>query len=215
MQASPITLVGRYVIDAVQIINSFSTFVYFVIIIAVVTAVLLYVIVEALQLNPFGRFAHYARQPGNELLRHMRSSRFYYPLKRALGFDPAILMLLIATALVCFVASWIIGYLTLLLSGLGSSLLAIGGGEVLTGIWRLTGVILLSVIFYLMALMTVVFVNWLFGLFGRVAYLALERIGPLLRIFEFGGIFTGWSFLILWIALYLAAGAVQFIFFLR
>ncbi len=212
MQASPITLLGRYVIDAVQIINSFSTFVYFVIIIAVATAVLLYVIVEALQLSPFGRFAYYARRPGNELLHHMRSSRFYYPLKRALGFDPAILMLLIATALVCFVASWIIGYLTTLLSGLGGSLLAIGNGEVFTGVWRLTGVILLSVIFYLMTLMTIVFVNWIFGLFGRAAYLALERIRPLLRLFEFGGIFTGWSFLILWIALSLAAGAVQFIF---
>jgi hypothetical protein len=194
-------------------ISSSSTYVYIAIVIAVAAAMILYGITNALQLSLVGRFAYYARRPGNELLRNMRRSSFYYPLKRALGFDPAILMVLVATAIVCLVASWIIGYLITLLQGLGMSLEALGDGRVFNGLWRLIGVLLLAAIFYLMALVTIVFVHWLFGLLGRAAHVAMERIGPLLDLFEFGGVFAGWSFLILWIALSIAAAAVRFIFF--
>lgn len=64
-----------------------------------------------------------------------------------------------------------------------------------------------------MALMTIVFVNWIFGLFRRLAYWSLSRLTPLLRVFEFGGAFAGWSFIILWIALSFATVAVQGVFF--
>jgi hypothetical protein len=194
MQHSPLTLAGRYVLEAAQMISSSSTYVYIAIVIAVAAAMILYGITNALQLSLVGRFAYYARRPGNELLRNMR-------------------MVLVATAIVCLVASWIIGYLITLLQGLGMSLEALGDGRVFNGLWRLIGVLLLAAIFYLMALVTIVFVHWLFGLLGRAAHVAMERIGPLLDLFEFGGVFAGWSFLILWIALSIAAAAVRFIFF--
>jgi len=41
----------------------------------------------------------------------------------------------------------------------------------------------------------------------------MHRISPLLRIFEFGGAFAGFSFLILWLVLSLAASAVRVVFF--
>jgi hypothetical protein len=41
----------------------------------------------------------------------------------------------------------------------------------------------------------------------------MHRISPLLRIFEFGGMFAGFSFVILWIVLSLAASAVSAVFF--
>jgi hypothetical protein len=203
---------GRSVVAIAQLVQFASFYVFSAIIAFVVVVLLLRFITDALQLSPFGRFAYYATRPANELLRNMRQSRFYFPLKRALGFDPAILMLLIATAILCYVAYVVVGYLTTVLLALASVLIAFGDGELFTAARHLIGMVLIGVLFYLMALMTIVFVNWLFGLLSRPAYRALERIAPLLRIFEFGGIFTGWSFLILWIALSFAAGAIQLIF---
>jgi hypothetical protein len=72
--------------------------------------------------------------------------------------------------------------------------------------------VLLGAIFFLLALMLIIFVYWIFGIFSRVAFRALERLGPLLRVFEFGGTFAGWSFVILGIALSFAASAVQLMF---
>jgi hypothetical protein len=41
----------------------------------------------------------------------------------------------------------------------------------------------------------------------------MHRISPLLKVFEFGGALAGFSFVILWIVLSLAASAVTAVFF--
>jgi hypothetical protein len=41
----------------------------------------------------------------------------------------------------------------------------------------------------------------------------MNRISPLLRVFEFGGMLSGFSFLILWFVLLFAASAVRAVFF--
>jgi len=212
MQASPLITAGQLIGDLAQIISSASSYIFSVIIALVVLALLLRFIVEALKLSPFGRFAYYATRPANDMLRNMRQSRFYFPLKRAFGFDPAIIMLLIATAILCYVAYVIIDYLTKVIWALSGALTAFGRGHLFNGARFLIGTLLLTAVFYLMVLMTLVFINWLFGLLSRPAYRALERIGPLLRLFEFGGVLAGWSFLLLWIALSIAALAIQIIF---
>lgn len=209
---SPLIVGGRLIFTLAQFIQVGAFYLSWLLIAFVVAAVLLHFIVEALHLSPFGRFAYYATRPANEMLRNMRQSRFYFPLKRAFGFDPAILMLLIATAILCYVAYTVISYLTTVLMALANTLIAFGEGNLFTGARFLIGSVLLAGVFYLMALMTIVFMNWLFGLFARLAYRALQRIGPLLSLFEFGGVLAGWSFLILWIALSVAAGAIQLIF---
>jgi hypothetical protein len=203
---------GRLIVSLAQFIQAAAFFIFSAIIVLVVALVLLRYIVEALHLSPFGRFAYYATRPANDMLRNMRQSRFYFPLKRAFGFDPAIIMLLIATAILCYVAYTVVNYLTMVLMALANTLIAFGNGHPFTGARYLIGTVLLAGVFYLMALMTMVFINWLFGLLARAAYRALQRIGPLLSLFEFGGIFAGWSFLILWIALSIAATAIQLIF---
>ena len=212
MESSLLVDAGHMVVALASAIQVASSYVYWAIIVTMVILLLMRLITDALKLSPFGRLSYYARRPTDQLLYNMRSSRFYYPLKRALGFDPSILMLLIALAILLYVVSGIIGYLFAVLMGLANSLLAFGSGAFLSGVRYLVGTLLLAVISYLLVLMTIIFVNWIFGLLGRVAYRAMERIGPLLRIFEFGGIFTGWSFLILWIALNFAAAAVRAIF---
>jgi hypothetical protein len=213
MDSSPLVSIGRSIISLAHLIGAYSWYLYGALFAVVALLLVLRFLTEALRLNPFGRFAYYTARPANNLLRNVRSSRFYYPLKRALSFDPAFLMVVIGTAIVCYVIYLIVSYLLNVLIGLGGSLSAFGSGEWFQGVRYLIGTVLLAVIFYLLALMLLVFVNWMFGLFSRAAYRALDRIAPLLRIFEFGGVFAGWSFLILGIALSFAASAVQFIFF--
>lgn len=180
---------------------------------AVVVFLLLRWINDALGANPFGRLSYYLRKPTNDLVYYVRSSQFYFPLKQALRFDPTYLMALIAAAIVWYVALTIIGYFNTVLNGLGLSLNLLAAGDVARGVFTLIGASLLAAIFFLMTLMTIVFINWISGRFNRAAYWSLHRISPLLRIFEFGGAFAGFSFLILWLVLSLAASAVRVVFF--
>ncbi|MBO0859069.1 MAG: hypothetical protein J2P21_11455 [Chloracidobacterium sp.] len=168
---------------------------------------------DALGSNPFGRLSYYLRKPTNDLVYYVRSSQFYFPLKQALRFDPTYLMVLIAVAIVWYVALSVIGYLNTVLGGLGGSLNMLAEGSVTRGVYTLIGTALLATIFFLMTLMTVVFINWISGRFNRAAYWSMHRISPLLKIFEFGGALAGFSFIILWIVLSLAANAVGAVFF--
>lgn len=167
---------------------------------------------DVLGANPFGRLSYYLRKPTNDLVYYVRSSQFYFPLKQALRFDPTYLLVLIAVAIVWYVALSIIGYLNTVLGGLGGSLNLLAAGNVARGVYTLIGTSLLAVIFFLMTLMTIVFINWISGRFNRAAYWSMHRISPLLRIFEFGGALAGFSFLILWLVLSLAASAVVAVF---
>src|SRR5262245_14001986 len=180
---------------------------------AVALLLLLRWVTDTLNTNPFGRLTYYLRKPTNDLFYYVRSSQFYVPLKQALRLDPTYLMVLIAVAILLYVAWSIIGYLITLLNGLGSSLNLLADGNVARGIYTLIGVSLLTVIFFLMTLMTIVFINWISGRFNRTAYWSMHRISPLLRIFEFGGALAGFSFLILWLVLLFAASAVRAVFF--
>jgi len=180
---------------------------------AVVILLLLRWLNDAMGANPFGRLSYYLRKPTNDLVYYVRSSQFYFPLKQALKIDPTYLMVLIAMAIVWYVALSVIGYLNTVLAGLGQSLNMLAAGNVTRGVYTLIGTALLAAIFFLMTLMTVVFINWISGRFNRAAYWAMHRISPLLRIFEFGGAFAGFSFLILWLVLSLAASAVRVVFF--
>src|SRR5262245_31307220 len=180
---------------------------------ALVVFLLLRWLSDAFGANPFGRLSFYLRKPTNDLVYYVRNSQFYFPLKQALRIDPTYLMVLIAVAIIWYVALSVIGYLNTVLNGLGFSLNHLAAGNVARGVFTLIGVSLLAAIFFLMTLMTVIFINWISGRFDRAAYWSMHRISPLLRIFEFGGVFAGFSFLILWIVLTLAANAVGAVFF--
>jgi len=180
---------------------------------ALVILLLLRWVNDALGSNPFGRLSYYLRKPTNDLVYYVRSSQFYFPLKQALRIDPTYLLVLIAVAIVWYVTLSVVGYLTTVLGGLGDSLNLLAAGNVARGVKTLIGVSVLAVIFFLMTLMTIVFINWISGRFNRSAYWSMHRISPLLRIFEFGGAFAGFSFLILWLVLSFAASAVRAVFF--
>lgn len=207
-----LTSLGAYLGILAQIIPVIAYYFFGAVLLAVALLLILRVIVDAMKFSPFGKFAYYSTRPANKMIGGMRNSRYYYPLKRALGFDPAILMVFLSTALVCYVGYMLMNYLTMIVAGIANSLVKFGSARVLIGLKYLAGTILIGVIFFLLSLMLIVFVNSLFGLLPKLARRAEFRIRPLLQLFEFGGIFAGWSFLILWIALSFAATAVQLIF---
>ncbi len=194
-------------------ISEAASYLIYITVAVVMIFLLLRWITDTLNTNPFGRLTYYLRKPTNDLFYYVRSSQFYLPLKQALKFDPTYLMVLIAVAIVLYVAWSIIGYLITVLNGLGLSLNLLAAGYVARGVYTLIGAALLTVIFFLMTLMTIVFINWISGRFNRSAYWSMHRISPLLRVFEFRGVFAGFSFLILWLVLSLAASAVRVVFF--
>ncbi|HEX5083452.1 MAG TPA: hypothetical protein VFY40_15510 [Blastocatellia bacterium] len=204
---------GDILITLAKKISEWASYLIYITVGAAIILLLLRWVADAMNINPFGRLIYYLRKPTNELIYYIRSSQFYVPLKQALKFDPTYLMSLIALAIILYVALTIIGYLTTVLIVLGRSLNLLAAGYIARGVYMLIGVSLLAVIFFLMTLMTVVFINWISGRFNRAAYWSMERIRPLLRVFEFGGALAGFSFVILWIVLSLAANAVSVVFF--
>ena len=209
---STLVTAGEYVLHLAQFINFISWYVYIGAAVIVGGLLLLRFLNDALRISPFGLWYRYTSDVATAMLKNMRHSRFYYSLRRAFNFDPAVLMLLVGTAIVCYAVALVVNYFIVILTGLGNSLLAFGGGSSVTGVRFLVGTVLLGAILFLLALMLIIFVYWIFGIFSRVAYRALERMGPLLRVFEFGGAFAGWSFFLLGIALSFAASAVQAVF---
>jgi len=205
--------VGYPLMRLIDTINYFARLAINIVIGIVVVLLIIRWVMDAFDMSPFGRIGYYLRQPTDKLVAHARSSRFYYPLRQAFKFNPTVLIALIEIAIVWFVLMMLTGYLTALVSDLAMSLDAFGMGYVGNGVRYLIGTLLMAAIFFLMCLMTVIFVNWVTGLFDRWSFQALQRLNPLLRIFEFGGKFAGWSFLFLWLALYFAAAAVQSLFF--
>src|SRR5215468_6756733 len=96
-------------------------------------------VTDALGANPFGRLSYYLRKPTNDLIYNVRGSQFFFPLKQALRFDPTYLMVLIALAIVLYVALSIIGYLNIVLNGLGLGLNLLAAGYVARGVYTLIG----------------------------------------------------------------------------
>ena len=204
---------SRLLIDFAGYLSYFIQLIFDIVIGVFVFLLLLRWVLDRFGVNPFGRIVFYVRRATNDLVFYARSSRFYLPLKRAMGFDPAILMVLLGLALVWFLVPGFLGSIPLIIVGLGTSLSHFGVGNISKGITALIGSTLLAVIFFLMLLMTIIFVNFISGALQHVSYRAQERLAPLLRTFEFGGVMAGWSFPLLWLVLYLASRIVSSAFF--
>lgn len=205
--------IGKLLIDAAGYLSLFIQLAFNIIIGAYVVLLLLRWIVDRMNLSPFGRIAFYLRRATNDLIYYARNSRFYLPLKRAVGFDPSFLMALLGLALIWFLVPSFLGSIPFVLSGIGIGLTHFGAGNVSRGLTALIGSLLLAVIFFLMLLMVILFVNWISGALSRAASWATYRLEPLLRTFEFGGVMAGWSFPLLWLALYFGSIVVRSVFF--
>jgi hypothetical protein len=179
----------------------------------VIALLLIRLIVDRFDLNPFGRFAYYARRPTNKWFYEIKNSQFYQPLKQAFGFDPLWLLLLVAFALLFYLLRSVVQDVAILLQALGITLRTFGDGDFLLGMRALLGTVLLALIYFLMGLMTILVVNSWFGLFDRAAFWAGRRIYPILNSFDSSGRLGPLVFLLLFFLLGIAAAAVQSTFF--
>lgn len=213
MQTFLLASISIPLIRLIDSVNYFARLAINVLIGVVVVLLILRWLMDAFDMSPFGRISYYLRRPTDKLVAYARSSRFYYPMRQAFKFNPTILIALVEVAIVWFVLMMLTNDLAALISGLALSLNAFGMGDVFSGIRYLIGTLLMTAIFFLMCLMTVIFINWITGLLERWSFLSLERLSPMLRVFEFGGKFAGWSFFFLWLALYFSAAIVQSLFF--
>lgn len=204
--------IGEILIILAQYLSVGAFYLFTAILVTVIVVLVLRVVVDALKLSPFGKFAYYTTKPANRLIGNMRDSQFYYPLKRAFGFDPALLMVFIATALFCYLGYVLVNYVTTILWALANSLIRFGAGNVWSGARYLLGTALITAIIFLLILMTITILSSWFGIFPRLGQKADQRIRPLIRIFDFGGMWSPFAFIFLMFALNLALSAVQLLF---
>jgi len=184
--------------------------------VALAVAILLLLVrflVDRFDLSPFGRFAYYARRPTERWFYQIKGSQFYQPIKRAFGFEPIWVLLLLAFVLFFFLLRALVDDVTILLTCVGATLTYFGLGNMLPGAQALLGTVLLSLIYFLMGLMTILIINSWFGLFDRAAYWAGRRIYPILNSFDSGGRLGPLVFFLMFFLLSLLASAVQRAFF--
>lgn len=204
---------GMFLFRLAESIGSLAKLAIAVLVGGVIVLLVIRWLIDVSQVNPFGKVVYYLRRPTDDLVSHAHSSRFYFPLRQALKFNPAVLIAIVSMAIIGYVSLMLVGNLTMILSDWAICLDAFGVGRVLAGVQYLIGSLLMVCIYTLMVMMTLIFVNWISGLFASWSFRAERRLAPLLRFFEFGGTYAGWAFLILWLTLYLASIIVQNSFF--
>src|SRR5262245_53777038 len=121
MNLVPIVEIGNLIISTVRSLQGFVQLVISITIGVVTAFLILRVMTDALKLNPFGRAYQTARRPTDEVIARMKGSHFYYPLRKSLGFDPAVIMVLFALAITWYVVYTVIDNMFLILNYLGAS----------------------------------------------------------------------------------------------
>ncbi len=164
-------------------------------------------------LNPFGRAIYYARRITDRWFYGIKNSQLYYPIRKAVSFDPVWVLLLIAFVMLFFLLRNLMDDLIALLMCISITLMRFGAGNPGAGGKALLGTVLLGLIYFLMGLMTILVINSWFGLFERWAYWAGRRIYPLLRSLDPGGRLGPWAFLLAFFLLSIVAAAVRQAFF--
>jgi|SRR5262245_38820737 len=210
---SPLTTAGDFISVFAAWLQYVVTFAANIALAVAITLVLIRFLMERFNVNPFGRLAYYMRRPTDKWFYEIKGSQFYRPIKQALGFEPIWVMLLLAFVILFFLLRGLVDYTTTLLAGLSKTLTYFGIGDSVLGSKALIGTGLLGIIYFVMALMTILVIHSWFGLFDRAGYWAGRRIYPILLSFDPTGRIGPLIFLLAFLLLGLVAGAVQAAFF--
>jgi len=210
---SPLTNAGDFIRVFAAWLQYVVTFAANIALAVALTLVLIRFLMERFNVNPFGRLAFYMRRPTDKWFYEIKGSQFYRPIKQALGFEPIWVMLLLAFVILFFLLRGLVDYTTTLLAGLSKTLMYFGIGDSVLGGKALIGTALLGIIYFVMALMTILVIHSWFGLFDRAGYWAGRRIYPILLSFDPTGRIGPLIFLLAFLLLGLVAGAVQAAFF--
>ena len=209
----PLIFAGEAIRSFAALLQTTATIVANIALAVAIALVLIRFLADRYNLNPFGRVVFYARRPTEKWFYGIKSSQFYHPIKQALGFEPIWIMLLLGFVILFFLLRSLISDVTLLLNCVGVTLTYFGGGDTISGFKALIGTLLLAIIYFLMALMTILVIHSWFGLFERAGFWAGRRIYPILLSFDPSGRLGPLIFLLAFLLLNLVAGAVQLAFF--
>jgi len=210
---SPLLTVSDFLKSLAIWLNAISQIAIYIGLAISLTLLLLRFLLDKFDFKPFSRFTYYARRPTDKWFYEIKNSQLYRPIRQALGFDPAYLLLLLAFVLLFYLLNSLISFVVALISHLSDTLNAFGMGATLVGGRYLIGTLLLATIYFLMALMTILVIHSWFGLFDRAAYWAGRRIYPLLNSLDSSGRLGPLIFILAFILLSFVASAVQSIFF--
>ena len=214
---SPLLTISDALANLARWLQNISQTVIYIGLAIALTLLLIRFLIDKFDFNPFSRFTYYARRPTEKWFYEIKNSQFYRPIRQALGFDPVYLLMLLAFAILFYLLNSLVSFVIALLSYLSVTLNAFGMGATLAGGRYLIGTLLLATIYFLMALMTILVIHSWFGLFDRPAYWAGRRIYPLLNSlinsFDPSGRLGPFLFILVFILLSFATGAVQSIFF--
>ncbi len=209
----PLNTAGLAIRDFAELLQIAATYVANIALAVAIALVLIRFMVDRYNINPFGRIVYYARRPTEKWFYEIKNSQMYRPIKQALGFEPVWIMLLLGFVILFFLMRSLITDVTILLSGVSSTLLHFGSGDSISGFKALMGTVLLGIIYFLMALMTILVIHSWFGLFERAGFWAGRRIYPILLTFDPSGRFGPLIFILAFLLLSLVASAVQVAFF--
>ena len=163
--------------------------------------------------SKFGKALFYAARYSANVIKTVRSSQFYVPLQRLFKFDPALLMLALGMVLFLYVANLVIQSVNFVLAAWGLSLGLILSGALVTGIWKLLGAVILTAISFILMLMMFMFMNYLFGMLGKLSRFAGRFVDPLRQVMQGAGISPNWSFFLLYLVLSIFQQAFTKLFF--
>ncbi|HEX2488877.1 MAG TPA: hypothetical protein VHR27_05715 [Blastocatellia bacterium] len=210
---SPLIAAGEAIRSFAALLQLTATYLANIALAVAIALVLIRFLVDRYNINPFGRIVYYARRPTEKWFYAIKNSQFYRPIKQALGFEPIWLMLLLGFVILFFLLRSLISDVTLLLGCVSETLFHFGRGDTILGTRALIGTLLLGIIYFLMALMTILVIHSWFGLFERAGFWAGRRIYPILLSFDPSGRLGPLIFLLAFLLLSLVAGAVQLAFF--
>lgn len=210
---SPLITAGEAIRGFAALLQITATYLANIALAVAIALVLIRFLVDRYNLNPFGRVVYYARRPTEKWFYEIKHSQIYRPIKQALGFEPVWIMLLLGFVILFFLLRSLISDVTLLLGCVSETLFHFGRGDTILGGRALIGTLLLGIIYFLMALMTILVIHSWFGLFERAGFWAGRRIYPILHSFDPSGRLGPLIFILAFLLLSLVAGAVQLAFF--
>lgn len=169
---------------------------------AIVVVVTFIYIRKARDFSPFnkiGKVVHAVARHAANVVKAVRNSRFYDPLRGLVKRDPTILMIILFTVLVVFLSNQLLRYITDAVVFLALAVRMILGMSIVQGVWMLVGALVNAYLIFLLSMMLFMFISFLFDFLHKISKFASRFINPWLQVVERAGIPRTWSFFFFYI----------------
>ena len=214
---SPFTIIGDLILRTTQWLWLYTGLITQLICLTALLLIAIRYLTDRFKVNPFGRLPFYLRRPTDHWYHHVRQSPLYYSFKKALQFEPVWLIMVLGLLLIFLLLPGAFALVAGMLQAIGLTLINFGANRFGAGLLALIGTICLAGIYFLILQMTVLVVNFFFGILqhqaqaaGRIIY---PLINPLVLRFDRTGQLFPLFFLLLSFLLQFVASLIRRIFF--